>query len=79
MSWIILVSAFSALGLTRYNAMPKWYYRYLDFKPFNCTTCSAFWIGAITTFINKYPPYDAVLIGLASIAGAIVVIKLTEK
>jgi hypothetical protein len=63
--------------MERYSVLPNWYYKISRFKPLSCLTCLSFWIGAgvqLTTCQWMLAP----LVGLASAALAIIIIKLTE-
>jgi hypothetical protein len=75
---IILICSLAALAINQYYIMPSWYYKYFKFKPFNCLTCSNFWMALMASLIAGHY-YMAPMIALASVGLSINIIKLTEK
>ena len=75
---IILICSLAALAINQYYVLPSWYYKQLKFKPFNCLTCTNFWLAFITSLIAGHY-YMAPMIALASVGLSINIIKLTEK
>jgi hypothetical protein len=69
----------TGLATTRYNVLPRCFYKHMNFKPFTCMTCLCFWLGVVMTILFTQSHWAlAIPVGLASSALAIITIKLTE-
>ena len=76
----LLVSSLTALAITEYHVLPRWFYRTWlgSHKPFSCVTCLTFWVAALLTLLTcdwmLAPVY-----GLASAGLTVVILQVTNR